>query len=200
MNHTALLGWAASMGAIFLLACAAMEIPSTSDPYKKLGHVEFLLQTNRPIPAERILNEAIAKFEANGDKHGLAMAYDEYGVFLRHPSVSTRAQAYSNSGFIDKSVSFENRLAKSVEYFEKARSIGIELDSPEFLCHVYYNLGIGYLLIKQDGRACDAYNESYRYNRINISRNPGAQPQVPKGYNNFEEYIMYCKKKAGCPS
>jgi len=187
-------------GTAFLLACAAVGVPATSDPYKELGQVEYLLHNHRPFPAERILNEAIGRFEAAGDKKGLAIAYDEYGFFLRHPNISEHADVYTNRGFLDRTVTYDNRFQKSIEYFLKAKAIGIEIDKPDFLCHVCYNMGVSYLLLKQDAQACEAYDDSFKYYQKNITRNPRAKSQVPKGFKNFEEYILDCKKRAGCPS
>jgi hypothetical protein len=58
-------------------------VPYTSDPERKLGWAKELYQNqNRPIPAERLIKEAIEIYQERGDQLGLAQAHRAYGVFL----------------------------------------------------------------------------------------------------------------------
>jgi len=187
-----------ALSLVGVISCSAMLVPETSDPYKKLDQVTFLMNSGRPIPSERLIWESIAIFSKNGDKKGLAKAYDEYGFFLRSPLVARNSDRYLKSGFIDNTITLDNRLAKSIEYFEKAKTLFIELDQPDLLCHVCYNMGISYALMNQIDSACSAYDASLKYNKENIQRNPNAKPIAPNGYATLEEYLLYCKQKAGC--
>ena len=187
-----------ALSLIGIISCSAMLVPETSDPYKKLNQVTFLMDSGRPIPSERLIWESITIFSNNGDKKGLAKAYDEYGFFLRSPLVKRNIDLYYKNGFVDRTITFENRIAKSIEYFEKAKTIYTELDQPDLLCHVCYNMGISYVLMDQINSACSAYDSSLKYYKENLQRNPNAKPFTPKGYASMEEYLIYCKQKAGC--
>jgi len=175
-----------------------MLIPETHDPYKKLGQVVFLMNSGRPIPAEKLILESISIFEKNEDKTGLAWAYDNYAQFLRSSLVTARGQQYAKTGFYNHDISMENRLDKSIEYFEMAKRIYEQADKPDMISHIYYNMGITYLLMNKDALGCQAYDQSITAFKENMRRNPDAKPAIPKGYNNFEEYILDCKKRAGC--
>src|SRR5438128_2442039 len=102
--------------AVHLTGCAAALVPATRDPYKKLAYAGMLYdEQNRPLPAERLIREAIADFEKSGDELGLAQAYWNYGLFFRSASMGRWEVVYRRDGFQDKSATLENRYSKSVE-------------------------------------------------------------------------------------
>ena len=126
-----------------LAGCAAMLVPATSDPAEKLKNAASLFgQQQRPIPAEKLILEAIDIYEQQQNKLGLAEAYRQYGFFFRSASVEKSAQYFRNVGFIEKTATFETRYSKSIEYFEKARDIYTEQKKYDALINVYLNMGV----------------------------------------------------------
>ena len=60
---------------LLMSGCAAIGVVATSDPHVKLNDAENLFITqNRPLPAERLIREAMAIYQERDDPHGLANA------------------------------------------------------------------------------------------------------------------------------
>jgi len=66
---------------LLFTGCSAAFVVATFDPYKKPGHASALLDVGRPLPAERLILEAIDIFQKKDDPQGLAFAYNEYAFF-----------------------------------------------------------------------------------------------------------------------
>jgi len=99
-----------------MAGCAAVGVPHTTNPDKKLRYAEFLFNNeDRPLPAQSLIYEAIEKYKSNGDNVGLANAYSTYAFFLQSPSVGR----WSKMSFEDSSITHENRFQKSAEYWKK---------------------------------------------------------------------------------
>src|SRR6266436_1488462 len=114
---------ASLLAAAFLLSgCAGVGIVSTSDPAMKLNDADTLfLRKNRPLPAEELIQEALVIYQERDDPHGLGNAHREYGDLLRSPAVVNWEPAYRKSGrFLDKSITFDNRLTKASEQYSMA--------------------------------------------------------------------------------
>ncbi len=70
--------------AILVAGCAAMGVPYTTDPKKKLSYAVMLYdEQQRPLPAERLIRESIDIFKSENNEKGLAQAYRVYGFFFR---------------------------------------------------------------------------------------------------------------------
>src|SRR5205823_4625559 len=78
------------------------------------------MRQQRPLPAERLIREAMALYQERSDEHGLGNANREYGDLLRSPAVIKWEKVYRRDGFQDKSVTFDNRLEKASEFYRKA--------------------------------------------------------------------------------
>src|SRR5207245_9573544 len=71
-------------------ACGGAGVPYTRDSERKLGWArELYLNQHRPIPAERLIKEAIEICQERNDQLGLARAYSMYGRFLQSPDYHT---------------------------------------------------------------------------------------------------------------
>src|SRR5260370_20406090 len=100
------------LAAAFLLSgCAGVGIVSTSDAGMKLNDAEVLfLRKNRPVPAEKLIQEALVIYQERDDPHGLGNAHREYGDLLKSAAVVSWEPSYRKSGgFLDKSITFDNR-------------------------------------------------------------------------------------------
>jgi tetratricopeptide (TPR) repeat protein len=154
---------------LLLVGCAGVGIVSTSDPQAKLNDaVELYRKQNRPLPAERLIFEAIDIYQQQNDSKGLGLAYLLYGDLLLSDSVSTREDFYKKNGFKDKSVTFENRVAKSKDYATEARKYFLkaveqtkETGKHAELASLYFNIGLTYNMQSDRENACRSYDKSF---------------------------------------
>ena len=107
---------------VLLFGCAGTAVEPNVDPLTKLNDAELLFrQQDQPVLAEKLIRQAIEIYAERRDAHGLGNAYREYADFLRSDSLSGKWEAYYREhGFQDRSVTYENRMAKSSEYYAKA--------------------------------------------------------------------------------
>jgi len=182
-----------------LVGCAAMGVPVTSDPAKKLGYAGSLYdQQGRPIPAERLIQEAIEIYEEQQNELGLAEAYRQYAFFFRSASVRKHEEYYRSVGFRDKSATFDSRYLKSIEYFEKARDLYMGHEKHDGLMNVYLNMGFTYQLMDTPKAACPVFDKSLSSYNEYLKSHPDANLQVPSGFSSFEDYIYEVKRSGSC--
>jgi len=180
-------------------ACAAMGVPATSDPARKLGDAYELIQyQGRPLPAERLIRESIVIYEKNNDEMGLAAAYRMNGIFFASAAVERLKKTYEGHGFLEKSASFETRYDKSIEFLNKAESIVLKHNDYNKLSNIYLNKGIAYEAAGKNENACKAYQTSLDNNRRYKAENPEAELMLPNGYENYDQYIVDNTKRLGC--
>lgn len=183
-----------------LSGCAGFGIVATSDPAAKLNDAGDLFgRQDRPLPAERLIREAIEIYQEQKDQLGLAEAYRTYGFFFRSPSIEGKwNKHYRENGFLDKAATFETRYAKSIEYFEKARSTYAENKRFDALTNVDLNMGFTYVAMGNRDAACQAFDRSVESYRENSRQTAGARPVVPRGFASYEEFVADRKKRYGC--
>lgn len=186
--------------ALSLISCAGVGVVATSDPKVKLSDaINLFSQQDRPLIAERLIREAIEICQPNADQECLAAAYWTYGVFFRSPSLEGHwSKIYKESGFLDKSATYDNRYAKSVEYFKKARDIYGRLEQFDHLTNANLNIGFVYELMGEHELACRAFDESSANHRENIRRNPTAKVKLPQGFASYDDYLAIQMKRVGC--
>lgn len=189
---------------LVLVSCAGVGIIATSDPLAKLNDAEDLFdRQDRPLPAERLIREAMTIYQERGDPHGLGHAYREYGDFLRSPSIAKWEMVFRRDGFRDPSVTFENRLAKASEYYAKALDYYLRAEEQlrgsekyDSLSNVYVNMAWSYFMLSDRVRACDFLDKSLEAYSENIRRNPSAKPYSSSG--TFPQSVESKKKYVGC--
>ena len=194
---------AALLMILFLIGCTAIHVPSTDDPNKKIKDaLDLVLKQERPIPAEKLLHEAIEIFQKNGDSKGLAAAYRAYGVFFQSKAVNDMKEAYEGNGFLDKSVNFSDRYTKALEYFDKAESISEKAQDYNLLSNIAYNKAVNYQTTGDSANACQSHKASLEWNRKAHEKNPSMKFYIPgMGHVTFEKYRdFYIKymKELGC--
>jgi tetratricopeptide (TPR) repeat protein len=184
---------------VLLTACAAALVPVTNDPMEKLAWAEELYdKQQRPLPAEKLINEAIAICSKENDLNCLGKANLNYGFFFRSPSIRKWEKIYKEHGFIDEDATYENRLVKSKEYFESAISYYTQENNFGALTNAYLNLGFAYYFLKEHEKECAPYKQSLEYNLKAIEKNPELPTALPQGFSSFKEYIEVQEKRAGC--
>lgn len=175
---------------VFIIGCAAMFVPATSDPSKKLDYAFELIQyQDRPLPAERLIRESIEICEKNNDEKILMKAYWTYGVFFSSKAVGDLKGLYKKNGFLEKSVKFANRFEGAITYYEKAESIAKKINDINYLAMIMFNKAESYLSNGSIDPACSAFQMSLDLNREHHFSNPDVQFYVPGiGYKDFKEY------------
>jgi tetratricopeptide (TPR) repeat protein len=183
-----------------------LDSVATDDPLRKLNDAESLfMQQGRPIPAERLIREAMAIYEQRADPHGLGHANREYGDFLRSPAVLKWEKVYRRDGFQDKSITFDNRLEKASEFYRKAiahyqRAEQQHQQAGKYddLTNIYFNAAWSHLQVGERETACGYYDKTIPAYEENIRRNPGVKPYTPPGGRSLAEFIAEAKRQAGC--
>ena len=185
---------------ITLSGCAAALVPATSDPNKKIDYAYMLFdEQQRPLPAERLIREAIEAYGQQNNEIGLAEAYRAYGFFFRSSAVEKGRKIYEENGFLDKSATYSNRYQKSIEYFERSAKLFAKNNMYDNLTNIYLNMGFTYEFAKQDGKACEAYQRSLVANSKFMEGNPGTPVALPKGFvGTYEDYVTGFLKRLGC--
>ena len=199
---------ASLLAAAFLLSgCAGVGIISTSDPAMKLNDAETLfLRKNRPLPAENLIQEALVIYQERDDPHGLGNAHREYGDLLKSPAVVNWEPAYRKSGgFLDKSITFDNRLTKASEQYAMAlenyrRAEQQELAASKYdaLTNVYYNMAWSNLALGARDEACADFDKSLQAYYENMRRNPTAHPYGARDSRSLPDTLALAKQQAGC--
>jgi tetratricopeptide (TPR) repeat protein len=198
-NFWRLLVWASIV--TVLTACAAAGVVATHDPAKKLrAAIELFDYAGRPLPAEKLVVDAIAQYQAAHDVAGLGDAYRVYGMFFGSRSVAATGyqQHYSEKGFLDPSATWEGRYTKSIEYLRKSEALLIQTDRLDLLSNVYYHMAEDFVLMHDLGNACNAFGQSLQANTEFHRRHPATELDLSKGYRSFDDAIATAKRTTGC--
>ena len=188
---------------LVLSGCSGFGIVASSDPDVKLRDAEYLfLRGNRPLPAEKLISEAIEIYQKQNNSLGLGTAYMLYADLLSSPSLAK--WGFKNMNFQDKSVTFDNRIAMSGLYYKKsidaylaAASLEIAAERFDVLSNIYLNIARISYDPHDINQSCEFFNKSLDAYTENIRRNPTAQVIVV-GFNSFPELIATRKKNVGC--
>jgi len=192
---------------IIVSGCAGVGIVANPDPGVKLNDAAVLFEKkNRPIPAETLIQEALVIYQERDDQHGLGNAHREYGDLLESPAVVAWEQTYRRSGgFMDKSITFDNRLEKASEhytlaltYYRRAEQQELAANRYDALTNVYYNMGWSNLALGVRDEACADFDRSLQAYYENMRRNPNAHPQGDLGTSAIPDTLSRAKRKADC--
>jgi tetratricopeptide (TPR) repeat protein len=179
--------------------CAGVDVDAPASPAGKLRYaIELFDRQDMPVPAERLIREAIDIYQEIKDQIGLAEAYRTYGFFFGSRSILKWSNHYLEHGFLDKSASLDFNLLKSIEYFEKAGAIFAAHRRFDKLVNVNLNIGFTYARLGNRAAACRAFETSLANNRDDLRANPDAKLILPKGFESFEAYVADLKKQNGC--
>lgn len=192
--------------ASLLGGCAAALVASTSDPWQKLSDAEVLYQERgRPLPAEKLIREAIEIFESKKDTRRAAASYLTYGELLSSRIVASREASYRRDGFYDRSLTFDGRIAKATEYYRRSIDLYTEAEdstrkSGEFdsLTNIYIRRSHANLYLKQQAEACSDLNKAKVAAEENVRRNPGVRQSVPPGFSSVADYIDKFRASIKC--
>ena len=184
-----------------LSGCSAALVPYTSDPNEKLKQARFLFdeKTLRPLPAERLIREAIEIYQTSGNERGLADGYVAYAQFYKSNSVGRWHRHYQDHGFLEPGAVFDKRWVKAIEYFQKARSIYENESNYPMLTFVDESIGLIYTSHFDDNKNGCPYLEMARIDSRKFKEKyPDREVGTVPNYNHYEDYIVDTKKKYGC--
>ena len=187
------------VGSSLLSGCAAFGVPATNNPDEKLRDAYMLFdRQNRPLPAERLIREAIAIYQERKNEPALSEAYRAYGFFFRSQAVERLHKHYESAGFLEPGATYENRHEKSIEYFTKAADILQKYEKHDRLSNIYLNMGFTYEAAQQPHRACEMYTKTLKSHERFMSEHPGTQIDLPPGYQSFDQFINSRREKLRC--
>jgi hypothetical protein len=182
-----------------LSACAAMGVVATSDPMKELGNAVALFDHGRPLPAERMIVDAIAQCEKTANAMCVGAAYRVYGLFFQSAAVTESVYFYEEHGFLDKSATWDTRFQASILYFRKAAAIAEETDHYDVVSNVHYHIGKDFAYMHDTASACAEFDQSLAAHEEFERRNPGGTVKLVEGHGSFGDTIAEVKRKTGCP-
>jgi tetratricopeptide (TPR) repeat protein len=189
-----------------LSACAGVGIVSSDNPLTKINDAEILfVQKDRPLPAERLIQEAIVIYQRKDDAHGLGNAYREYADLLRSPAVARHETIYRRDGFLDRSITFDTRLDKANEFYHRALeyydTAATQLRASsrfDALTNLYFNIAWVNVALGQHDQACAAYDQTLKAYNENMQANPSAKPNFPGQFASLPEALADARRRAGC--
>lgn len=146
----------------------------------------------------------MAIYEEKGDMQGLGDADKAYGDLLLSPAISGKWQTvYKREGFQDRTVTYENRDQKALEYFSKAvddysRAADQLRDTNDYqLVNVYYKMSYSYFRLGNRAKACQMQDETLSAYDEYARRNPNSKVPLPQG--SLADVVARTKKSYGCP-
>jgi tetratricopeptide (TPR) repeat protein len=206
-SRTELLAGLVPLMCLLLSACAGVGIVSSDNPLTKLNDAEVLfVQKDRPLPAERLILEAIGIYQRNDDAHGLGNAYREYADLLRSPAVARHEDIYRRDGFADRSITFDTRLEKANDFYHRAleyyHTAAAQLGQSgrfDALTNLYFNIAWVNIALGQHDQACAAFDQTLQAYNENMRVNPTAKPNFPGQFANLPEALADARRRAHCP-
>jgi hypothetical protein len=177
---------------ISLTGCSAVGIVETNDPHEKIEQAIYLLNSeNRPIPADKLLAQAINIFEQNNDQMGLVRAYRARGHFLLSDSVKNSSEFFINHGFFIDGKVYNKREEKAIEYFLKVREI-LERDSrPLYSAKTQINMTLTEMYAKYSDNTQNVckYLKYATFYQSKFKEESNGQNVAPlSGYNRFIDF------------
>jgi len=184
---------------LILTGCAAMFVPETKDPYEKLAWAKELVnKQDRPLPAERLIREAITIFETENNSVGIADAYTGYAEFFKYPGSPKWEPLYRRDGFLDKTATYDNKYEKTMEYYGKAKEIYLKNNRHDRLTDISLNIGTMLHFLKKDDLACQAFSDSLENYHSYMAENPNSKAKIPSGFSSYDDFISNRKKASDC--
>jgi hypothetical protein len=144
----------------FIVGCAAVGVPATSDPFEKVNQAWQLMYEGRPFPSERLALNALSEFEKESNFLGIAKANSFLGIFYSSSAYRSGKDLYIKQGTYDSGIS------KSLSHLEAAKEAWIEINDLWGASTMQLAMGDSYISQGNKSKACAMYKESLNtYNR-----------------------------------
>lgn len=173
------------------------------DPQAKLKEADYMVSIDRPIAADKLINDVVVYCKKKNDQACLATAYFYYGKLLmwRVPDDYDREKnrAHRIASYVDAGLTVGNIDQKAIEYLDKALALAKKHGINDVASAIYIKIGIlQYTRFKDRTAACDSFDRSLECYRLFKNDNPDVTVTIPKGFDSFEEYIAQAKREVGC--
>lgn len=173
------------------------------DPQAKLKEADYMVSIDRPIAADKLINDVVVYCKKKNDEACLATAFFYYGKLLmwRVPDGYDREKNVARKilGYVDDSVTVGNIDQKAMEYLDKALNLAKKHGINDVASAIYIKMGIlQYTRFKDRTAACDSFDRSLEYYWLFKKDNSDATVTIPKGFDSFEEYIAQAKSETEC--
>ena len=189
-------------GFAVLLGCETMQVNSdkplnTSAPKLQIAS-ELFNSRDEPAKAEELIREEIERYRDDKNQLGLAEAYRQYGLLLRSNAVEKFESYYREKGFEDKSIKYDQRYEKAIEYFDKAKEIFEDYGRIDTASNLYISLAKTYDLMNRRKEACTSFAMGLEKYQAYKKLNPEALELRSEEMQRYEEYIGILMQQAGC--
>lgn len=152
-----------------LVGCATTGVKHSEEAYKKVVKAYVMMNQGRPIPAERLAQEAFETFEEQGDVFGQGEALVALGLLYKSPLLPDYAQSVA-------------RLQQAVALFAS-------IDDYASLAKSKFALGNAFAVAGQKSAQCALYGESLQDYAEAKQRNPDAAFQFNTAYPSFDAMV-----------
>lgn len=193
--------------ACLFASCSNVAAAGAADQFAQLIGDALAAQPKdrRPLPDERRIFDALTAYQINGNLLGIAVAYREYADFLRSSAVVKWGPYYRRNGFLDRSISFNNRLDKARDYSGKAlenyERAGDEFDRSgryDVLTNLHISMALTNASFGEKDRACLEFDHALYAYQLNLQQTPPEQPYFPPGFSSMADYMARERQRVGC--
>jgi tetratricopeptide (TPR) repeat protein len=176
-----------------LLGCAAIGVPATSDPDRKLAQAYQLMAIERFVPAERLIQETLDIYTKQGNEIGMAEAYHTFGNFYKNEIYHTKfARFYKSLG------TYDGTYMRSIDNFSTARALFEKNENYAGVTKCLIGLGNAYSLRAEKDKACVSYDDALGFYNKAKQKDPSVRLPILTKYRDAEELINAFKQSEGC--
>lgn len=176
-----------------LTGCLAAGVPYTSDPRQKLSYAYQLMNLNRPLPAEKLINEALETFQKQGNEIWIAECYFTFGNLYKHSSYHNWKNYYSSRG------EYDGTYSRSKDYFQNATDLYLKNNDLVGASKATFGIGIVHGLQGNPISECHFFDESARLFAEAKAKDAAAMVRVlVPGIKDFPEMVAAFKRDRGC--
>lgn len=138
------------LSSLLLLGCSSAGVIHSNDPSVKISQAYQLKSQSRPIPAQKLLQEALVIYQAENNKQGEARAYLGLGDLYK-------SQSYQSQADIFKKWNEYQSYADAASYYLKAGNIYEEKLDYWSLSRTYSAAGDAHILDGRVKESCELY-------------------------------------------
>ncbi|MFT4673074.1 MAG: tetratricopeptide (TPR) repeat protein [Pseudohongiellaceae bacterium] len=138
------------LSSLLLLGCSSAGVIHSNDPSVKISQAYQLKSQSRPIPAQKLLQEALVIYQAENNKQGEARAYLGLGDLYK-------SQSYQSQADIFKRWNEYQSYADAASYYLKAGNIYEEKLDYWSLSRTYSAAGDANILDGRVKESCELY-------------------------------------------
>ncbi len=176
---------------LILVGCEGVGLLASSNPDTKLRQAYWMMEQNRALKAEALINQAIILAQNKGNKVALAEAYFTYGNLYKNWS-------YHEGDFVNyfkKQGTYDGTYMKSITNFQHAVELFKNISDETGVVKSLVGIGNAYSARGDSEKAREAYQQALE--RYNKAKQKGRieEPVLRDDFNNMGEVIEYFLKE-----